>query len=764
MWKHSNAWRAFAWIINLFSLILGVLSVIVFIIVYGQNYSLHREWTENVSFIQSEIFMNEAYTEISNMNQSISYTDLPQYRTINSDSQNLIICIDDPNGIITNGDERIVEQWMQQSREFSIEELNSGDVNTNFFYNNNSYQLVSFIRTTEKGEQFESYYALDTMITPTETLMQGNNQYSSYVFLDPSFHGQDTLARFEMFYSVGQNVYRVIIGTIPIQIILYIISLIYLIISAGHKKGTGEIVLKRHDKIPGEIIFIMLIAASVFGIGFSMNLLSISIYDALYDSTNYSVSILIMEVIPMITILTISYLFSMILLMRMIRRKKAGISYWDTSIFHIVIRKAETLYNEREEVGRLMMLLVGGLVSFFISFILIGAGGIFSFVGVIGVICIPIIVLKQMLEEAVWRNQIYKGINAIVEGKTGYKINTSKMKSNEKKAGEQINHLGEGLQRAVVEATKNERLKAELITNVSHDIKTPLTSIINYVDLIKRENIDNPKIKEYVKVLDEKSQRLKHLTEDLVEASKANTGNLTLNMEKIDFMQLIYQTLGEFQDKFEERQLKTVVKLDKSPVWIYADGRRVWRVMENLFQNVYKYAMPQTRVYIESVTTSKKTVVTVKNISENPLNIPASELTERFIRGDVARTTEGSGLGLSIAKSLMELMNGEFELYLDGDLFRASVGFDRMGVEEAKKEKSKEEETKKEEAFDWEAFMKKSNNEEEEKQEETKQSKQKTENPLKRQKITLISMWKNLGYEMKNLSSEVKNFNLKEKK
>ena len=309
--------------------------------------------------------------------------------------------------------------------------------------------------------------------------------------------------------------------------------------------------------------------------------------------------------------------------------------------------------------------------------------------------------IKRLIQEAIWRNRIYEGINHIAGGEPGYKINLDGMKSNEKKAGEQINNLGEGLQIAVTQATKNERLKSELITNVSHDIKTPLTSIINYVDLIKRENIENEKVKEYIKVLDEKSQRLKHLTEDMVEASKANTGNLNLDMEKIDFMQLIHQTIGEFQDKFEERQLKTVVKLDKSPVWIYADGRRVWRVMENLLQNIYKYAMPQTRVYIESVTTSKKTTVTIKNISENPLNIPASELTERFIRGDVARTTEGSGLGLSIAKSLTELMNGTFELYLDGDLFRVSIGFDRMGVEK-EAQKAEEEEKKKANTFDWE--------------------------------------------------------------
>src|SRR5699024_7870298 len=243
-------------------------------------------------------------------------------------------------------------------------------------------------------------------------------------------------------------------------------------------------------------------------------------------------------------------------------------------------------------------------------------------------------------------------------------------------------------------------------------------------------------------VLDEKSQRLKHLTEDLVEASKANTGNLNLDMEKIDFMQLIHQTIGEFQDKFEERQLKTVVKLDKSPIWIYADGRRVWRVMENLLQNIYKYAMPQTRVYIESVTTSKKTTVTIKNISENPLNIPASELTERFIRGDVARTTEGSGLGLSIAKSLTELMNGTFELYLDGDLFRVSIGFDRMGVEKEEKKKAN--------TFDWEEFLKKP---EQKKSEEVPKTESKT---INKQKITLMSMWKNLAEEAKHLNLKAK--------
>ena len=543
----------------------------------------------------------------------------------------------------------------------------------------------------------------------------------------------------------------VITRLIPLEIVVFLISFIYLIVSAGHRKGSGQIHLSRYDKIPGEVIVFIVFVASVF---FGMSNLVFDFastvdYVVYMNYYPFNPTELILAIFTILAVFFAAYLFLMIVLMRIVRRRKAGIGYWDTSIFHMLGEKAVCMYDARKEVGRLLLLLIGGIVCFLICSAFASGYGLMAALGVLGMIFIPFLMIKRLIQEAIWRNRIYEGINHIAGGEPGYKINLDGMKSNEKKAGEQINNLGEGLQIAVTQATKNERLKSELITNVSHDIKTPLTSIINYVDLIKRENIENEKVKEYIKVLDEKSQRLKHLTEDLVEASKANTGNLNLDMEKIDFMQLIHQTIGEFQDKFEERQLKTVVKLDKSPVWIYADGRRVWRVMENLLQNIYKYAMPQTRVYIESVTTSKKTTVTIKNISENPLNIPASELTERFIRGDVARTTEGSGLGLSIAKSLTELMNGTFELYLDGDLFRVSIGFDRMGVEK-EAQKAEEEEKKKANTFDWEEFLKKP---EQKKSEEVPKTESET---INKQKITLISMWKNLAEEAKHLNLKVK--------
>ncbi|HIR88084.1 MAG TPA: HAMP domain-containing histidine kinase [Candidatus Fimimorpha faecalis] len=541
----------------------------------------------------------------------------------------------------------------------------------------------------------------------------------------------------------------IITRLIPLEIVAFLISFIYLIVSAGRRKGSEQIHLSRYDKIPGEVIvFIVVVAGVFFGTSnLFFDFASTVDYVIYMNYYPFNPTELILSIFTILAVLFAEYLFLMIVLMRIVRRRKAGIGYWDTSIFHMLGEKAVCMYDARKEVGRLLLLLIGGIVCFLICSAFASGYGLIAALGVLGMIFIPFLMLKRLIQEAIWRNRIYEGINHIAGGEPGYKINLDGMKSNERKAGEQINNLGEGLQIAVTQATKNERLKSELITNVSHDIKTPLTSIINYVDLIKRENIENEKVKEYIRVLDEKSQRLKHLTEDLVEASKANTGNLNLDMEKIDFMQLIHQTIGEFQDKFEERQLKTVVKLDKSPIWIYADGRRVWRVMENLLQNIYKYAMPQTRVYIESVTTSKKTTVTIKNISENPLNIPASELTERFIRGDVARTTEGSGLGLSIAKSLTELMNGTFELYLDGDLFRVSIGFDRMGVE---KEAQKAEEEEKKNTFDWEEFLKKP---EQKKDEEVPNSESKT---TKKQKITLMSMWKNLAEEAKHLNLKVK--------
>ena len=245
----------------------------------------------------------------------------------------------------------------------------------------------------------------------------------------------------------------------------------------------------------------------------------------------------------------------------------------------------------------------------------------------------------------------------------------------ESQLAEGLNRISDGLETALAEQVKSERLKADLITNVSHDIKTPLTSIINYVDLLKRENIENPTVQQYLEILDQKSQRLKTLTEDLVEASRASSGNIKLDIADIDLVELVQQTTGEFEDRFSARHLELVNSLPNEVILIEADGRRLWRVLENLYNNAYKYALENTRVYASVEDLGSEVVFTIKNISSSPLNISPEELTERFVRGDVSRTTEGSGLGLSIAKDLTALQGGKLEITIDGDLFKASVTF-----------------------------------------------------------------------------------------
>ena len=290
-----------------------------------------------------------------------------------------------------------------------------------------------------------------------------------------------------------------------------------------------------------------------------------------------------------------------------------------------------------------------------------------------------------LLWRAIQEQRVTQGIERITAGEVDYKIDTTHLRGDYQRKAEAVNHIGEGLSNAVEKSLKNERLKTDLITNVSHDIKTPLTSIINYVDLLKRENIQDEKVRGYIDVLDKKSQRLKNLTEDLVEASKISSGNIKLEFMPIDFVQLIWQTNGEFEEKFAARGLNLVCSIPEGPIYVMADGRRLWRVVENLYNNTAKYALQDSRVYADLKADEEQVVFSLKNISEQPLNISADELTERFVRGDVSRTTEGSGLGLSIAQHLTTLQKGKFEIYLDGDLFRVTLTFPRVKADSSEK-------------------------------------------------------------------------------
>ena len=277
--------------------------------------------------------------------------------------------------------------------------------------------------------------------------------------------------------------------------------------------------------------------------------------------------------------------------------------------------------------------------------------------------------------------KIQQALELISTGALDTKLDVSEFHGQEKEVAEAVNHIRDGLMESVNESLKNEKLKADLITNVSHDIKTPLTSIVNYVDLLKRENLGNENARNYIRILDEKSQRLKQLTEDLVETSKITSGNVKLDMQKIDMVELLYQTGGEFNERFEARNLTIVTKIPNKSMYIYADGRQLYRSLENLYTNAAKYALENTRVYVELSNNDNKVVFTIKNVSKNELDIVSDgkvDLTERFVRGEKSRTTEGSGLGLSIATNLTTLMGGKFEINVDGDLFIATIEYEMI--------------------------------------------------------------------------------------
>ena len=320
--------------------------------------------------------------------------------------------------------------------------------------------------------------------------------------------------------------------------------------------------------------------------------------------------------------------------------------------------------------------------------VVLGAG-ILSFLEFLGIVAFSydtgILVTLWFLEKLILLPVIFygawiirrlqKGATALAEGDLSYQIDTKGMRGDFKKQGKDLNSIASGMSLAVEKQLKSERMKTELITNVSHDIKTPLTSIINYADLIGKESCENEKITEYAEVLVRQSVRLKRLIEDLVEASKASTGNLEVKLAACDAAVFLTQAGGEYEEKLQNANLTLVTSQPENEIRIMADGRRMWRVFDNLMNNICKYAQPGTRVYLSLERIGNSAVIIFRNTSREALNISEEELMERFVRGDASRTTEGNGLGLSIARSLAELQGGKLTIKIDGDLFKAILIF-----------------------------------------------------------------------------------------
>lgn len=494
------------------------------------------------------------------------------------------------------------------------------------------------------------------------------------VSVDTKFSVADSMAdEAENYETYSKLMFSMLAGAI-FGSVLWLIGMVWLTVTAGRRPEDEEIHLNGFDRWYTEIA-----AGAVIGIWLAGTIISGTLIAN--SSLGYSHAV-VTVIVTCLICGTYTMAWFLIGYLSLVRRIKAG-TLWKNSLIRTVLKwigKCSGKLSDfarafsRNTAEKIKVLLVGG-AFLFLQFLIIGCGFTGAGVFLIILLIVDAAAVIFIIRKADGLDLIMDGLKKISDGELQYKIKTDTLTGKQKVMAEYINNIGSGLDAAVENSLKKERMQTELITNVSHDLKTPLTSIINYVDLMKRENPTDPKIQEYLRILDEKSQRLKVLTEDVVEASKASTGNIKLEMNDIDFVEMVQQVIGEFEEKFQEKNLTMMVHFTDEPSIIYADGQRMWRVLENVFGNVVKYAMEGTRVYAEISNRNKKVTFSLKNISAQPLNISADELTERFIRGDVARNTEGSGLGLSIAKSLTELQGGEFKLYLDGDLFKVMITF-----------------------------------------------------------------------------------------
>lgn len=467
---------------------------------------------------------------------------------------------------------------------------------------------------------------------------------------------------------------HVLIAVAAVSFAVCLALLVFLLCAAGHKEGVEGIHLNWVDRIPLDLYLVLAFTAGACLLAFGV------------DLTNSSIAIAIFVIA---VLLVFAVLLVMSVLMTLSTRFKSGAFWKNTLVYRclrLLFRMGKGLKDGLSYCAKhLHLYWQAGLIFVGVSLAELFVLAAFSRSGVVVIWVIaklaeaPLLVLL-----AVSLQKLKAGGEALAAGNLNASVDVNHMYGVLKHHGENLNSIAQGMQKAVQQQLKSERFRTDLITNVSHDIKTPLTSIINYVNLMKREHIEDARINAYLDVLDQKSQRLKTLIEDLVEASKASSGNVKLEFTDIDLVQMAFQTNGEFEEKLDARHLQLIINAPREPLMIRADGRRLWRVLENLYNNVCKYAMEGSRVYVDlarvpgnpETGTAGQAVFTIKNISANPLNIRADELTERFVRGDVARTTEGSGLGLSIAKDLTELQNGQFSLYIDGDLFKAQVTFD----------------------------------------------------------------------------------------
>ena len=500
------------------------------------------------------------------------------------------------------------------------------------------------------------------------TMEQNGRLTEAQAYLEPKQTPGEELTRLRS--SVGtllryQNAY------LPVGIItavLCIALLVFLMASMG--KTPDGVKLRGIHRVPVDLFLAAALAAILFLANYSGGAGNLLLYNPLWT-----------WILPSTLMALWIGFVALLIFCTLAARFRAG-KWWRNSIIYIVCR---FVYRAVRGFVRALPIAWKGILVYavvvlvnFFGMLLICLSG--SFFQLLVLVALDIAGLYFVIRTVRQLKTLQTAAQKLAAGDLTYTVDTEKMYPVLKEHGDNLNAVSVGMSRAVNERMKSERFKTELITNVSHDLKTPLTSIVSYVDLLKKEPIESESAQEYIDVLDRQSQKLKKLTADLVDASKASSGALPVHSEKLDLGELLRQSAGEYTEKFAAAGIAPVLLVPEGETYVTADGRLLWRVLDNLLGNAVKYAQSGTRLYLELVQDETETVLTLKNISREPLNIPAEELMERFVRGDGSRHTDGSGLGLSIAKSLMELMGGKLALTLDGDLFKAALVFSRKTV------------------------------------------------------------------------------------
>lgn len=598
-------------------------------------------------------------------------------------SENLMVEIKDDNGkvIYSNIDESNMSTvFNKQDYTFSVlkEEYRNSENDPNYD-NDSNYEDEGILRETSVYDSQVDRYE-DKTYTITICVKENLVKKDAFYYVG------------ELFDAIAGKQILFFIYTI-LSLVVAVVLLIFLMCSAGHKADFEGIYISKFDKFPIDILI-----AIWAGLTWLLAWEVVSFIDlAFYEMVTYNYDPAMWSAMPFLALLLIlavvldSVLLAILLMTSAVRFKTE--TYIKSSLIFIVInftfkilRKSSSLiFRICKKVFHLVwsfirsIPLVWKTVLFviaiiFVEFLIFCSFDFWGFSwpivwlmnAIIGVFVIVVAILLK---------RIKKGTEEIAKGNLYKKINTKYMFLDIKDHAININNINDGIAKAVEERMKSERFKTELITNVSHDIKTPLTSIINYVDLLEKEEIENETAKEYIGVLSRQSARLKKLIEDLLEASKASTGNISVSLTQLELGILLSQALGEYDEKFSNSNLQVILNKTDDLLLVMADNRHIWRVFDNILNNISKYAQPNTRVYIDAKRNGQNAEISFRNISKDPLNISGDELMERFVRGDSSRNTEGSGLGLSIAKSLTEVQKGNLKIQIDGDLFKVYIAF-----------------------------------------------------------------------------------------